>query len=373
MDRRNAPRVARTKVGKNVKPIPLKGRHTHRRFPFLKRQQDAIVPVTVNMIPGATHASTTSSVLTTSSALATTTASALATSLSPGNRVSTSNSGVSHPGTTTPSLGTSTIPTPSYWEGQHQASLDAGGSAPHRSKAAVVVSVISIIVGLIVLVLIVRLTSNALRKRKYPAGLGKYDEHSSKEGLITDTSEKVHFETHDVIVTRPDGSEISPLDHSRGDSPSPPLFVPRAMGSSLPPTPMPTFAPPPVPAIPLAMPYVKLLSPTADLANQNLVPNRASAASETMSMSTSTTDVSVRRSASDGSAMGRQLSHRRMRSAPGSVVWSARSSRATGKFTSGISDEEGYWDSVDVCGSESVSRMACRSSRGRSVAMSMMW
>ena len=377
MDRRNAPRVARTKVGKSVKPILLKGRHTRRRFPFLKKRQhlgqDAIVPVTVNMISGATHASTTSSVLTTSSPLTTTTASALATSLSPGNRVDTSNGGVSHPGTTIPGLGTSTIPTPSYWEGQHQASLDAGGSAPHRNKAAVVVSIISIIFGLIVLVLIVRLTKNALRKRKYPAGLGKYDEHSSKEGLITDTSEKVHFETHDVIVTRPDGSEISPLAHSRDDSPSPPPFVPRVMGSSLPPTPMPTFAPPPVPASPLAMPYVKLLSPTANLAQQNLVPNRASAASETMSMSTSTTDVSVRRSASDGSAMGRQLSHRRMRSAPGSVVWSARSSRATGKFTSGISAEEGYWDSVDVCGSESVSRMACRSSRGRSVAMSMMW
>jgi hypothetical protein len=94
-----------------------------------------------------------------------------------------------------------------------------------------------------------------------------------------------------------------------------------------------------------------------------------------MSMSTTSTDMSdrERRTASDDEFLGRQASHRRMRSAPGSVVWSARSSSATGKMTSGLSGEEGYWESVDVCGSESVGRMACRSSRGRSVAMSVMW
>jgi hypothetical protein len=90
-------------------------------------------------------------------------------------------------------------------------------------------------------------------------------------------------------------------------------------------------------------------------------------------MSTTSTDISERRSASESESLGRQVSHRRMRSAPGSVIWSARSSGATGKLTSGFSGEEGYWESVDVCGSESVGRMGCRSSRGRSVAMSVMW
>jgi hypothetical protein len=90
-----------------------------------------------------------------------------------------------------------------------------------------------------------------------------------------------------------------------------------------------------------------------------------------MSMSTTSTDMSdrERRPTSDDEYLGRQVSHRRMRSAPGSVVWSARSSSATGKLTSGLSGEEGYWESVDVCGSESVGRI----SRGRSVAMSVMW
>jgi hypothetical protein len=365
MDRRNAPRVARKKSGRNVKSTPPKEGHT-RRFPFLKKRQHPgqhpVVPVTVNMISDASHASTTSGALTT------TTANALAASPSPGIKVDTSIGGVSSPVATKPSLGASTAPMPSFWEGQH----NAGGPTPHRNKAAVVASVLSIMAGLIVLILIVKLTSNALRKRKYPVGLGKYEEHSSKEGLIPDECDKVHFETHDVIVTCPDGSEISRLSPSRGDSPSPPPFAPHIMGSSLPPTPMPTFAPPPAPTSPLAMSYAKLLSPTANLARQSLN-HRISATSETMSTSTTTTDISERRSTSDCEGIGRQLSHRRMRSAPGSVVWSARSSRATGKFTSGISGEEGYWDSVDVCGSESVNRMACRSSRGRSVAMSVMW
>jgi hypothetical protein len=90
-----------------------------------------------------------------------------------------------------------------------------------------------------------------------------------------------------------------------------------------------------------------------------------------MSVSTTSTDMSdrERRVTSEYEYLGRQVSHRRMRSAPGSVVWSARSSRATGKMTSGLSGDEGYWESVDVCGSESVGRM----SRGRSVAMSVMW
>ncbi|KAI0299363.1 hypothetical protein B0F90DRAFT_612808 [Multifurca ochricompacta] len=214
-----------------------------------------------------------------------------------------------------------------------------------------------------------------MRRRKHPVGLGKYEEHlnGSKEGLIPELGDKANFETHDVIITRPDGSKISPLSPTRGNSPPPPPFVRGALGTNPPPLPMPTFALPPVPASPLAMPYAKLLSPTVNLAQQNLVQNRVSAASETMSMSTTTSDISERRSASDSEGMGRHLSHRRMRSAPGSVVWSARSSGATGKFMSGTSGEEGYWESVDVCGSESVSRMAYRSSRGRSVGMSVMW
>ena len=364
-DRRNAPRVARTKIGRKVKATLPKEGHA-RRFPFLKKRQQVeqhtIVPVTVNMISVGGHASSTSGTLTT------TTANALQASPSPsapGIKVDTQDS-LSNSAATMSSSGVSLAPVPSYWEGQHHANLDGGESAPHRNKASVVASVLSIIVGLMVLVTVVKLTSNALRRRKHPAGLGKYEEHlSSKEGLIPDMCDKVHFDAHDVIVTCPDGSEMSPLSSSRGSSRSPPPHSPRVMASSLPPTPMPTFAPPPTPTSPLAMPYVKLLSPTVNLAQQNLVQNRASETSETMSVSTTTTDISVRRSASYGEGLGRLLSHRRMRSAPESVVWSARSSRATGKFTSGISGDEGYWDSVDVSGSESVSQ--------RSVAMSVMW
>jgi hypothetical protein len=215
-----------------------------------------------------------------------------------------------------------------------------------------------------------------MRKRKHAVGLGKYDEHlSSKEGLIPEMIDQAQFETHDVIITRPDGSEISPHSSSRGLSPSPPPFRVHTVGNGPSPLPMPTFAPPAAPAGPLSMSFMKLLSPTANLAQQNLAESRASATSETMSVSTTSTDVSdrERRQASDDEFLGRQVSHRRMRSAPGSVVWSARSSSATGKLTSGLSGEEDYWESVDMCGSESVGRMACRSSRGRSVAMSVMW
>jgi len=189
-----------------------------------------------------------------------------------------------------------------------------------------------------------------MRKRKHAGRLGQYEEHlGSKEGLIPEMSDQAHFETHNVIITRPDGSQISPLSSSRGDSPFSPPFHTHVVGGSPSPLPMPTFAPPPVPASPLSMSFVKLLSPTANLAQQNLAESRESATSETMSMSTTSTDMSDRE-----------------RPPTGSVVWSARSSRATGKMTSGLSGEEGYWDSVDVCGSES------RMSRGRSAAMSVM-
>jgi hypothetical protein len=49
------------------------------------------------------------------------------------------------------------------------------------------------------------------------------------------------------------------------------------------------------------------------------------------------------------------VSHRRVRSAPESVVWSARSSRATCKMTSGLSGEVGYRGrSVAISGSVTV-------------------
>ncbi|KAI0252787.1 hypothetical protein BJV78DRAFT_1281376 [Lactifluus subvellereus] len=225
-DRRNAPRVARTKIGKNVKATLPKEGHT-RRFPLLKKRQQVgqhtVVPVTVNMISVGGHASSTSTTLTT------TTANALPASpspFSPGIKVDTSQS-LSNSAATMSSSGASIAPVSSYWEGQHHANLDAGQSASHRNKASVVASVLSIIVGLMVLVTIVKLTSNALRRRKHPVGLGKYEEHlSSKEGLIPDMCDKVHFDTHDVIVTCPDGSEISPLSPRRGDSPSPHHFPP---------------------------------------------------------------------------------------------------------------------------------------------------
>ena len=376
MDRRNAPRVARTKISRNAKRTRARQGHI-RRFPFMKKRQQpgrhTVAPVTVNMIPSAGHATSTSS------ALATTTANALPASpspLGPGIKIDTSQDALSfysNPESTMPSIEAPTPPGSSHPEGGRNANLGAGGPPLHTDKFTAIASVLSIVIGLIVFITIVKLTSNALRKRKHPVGLGKYEDHLSSNGLIPEMSDKGHFETHDVIITRPDGSEISPLSSSRSSSPSPRPFDSRVMNPSLPPVPMPTFAPPPVPTSPLEMPYVKLLSPTANLAQQNLVQDRISETSEIMSISTTTTDISERPSGSDGEVVGRQLSHRRMRSAPGSVVWSARSSAATGKFTSGVSGSEGYWESIDVCGSESASRMACRASSGRSVAMSVMW
>ncbi|KAH9981944.1 hypothetical protein BJV77DRAFT_1045072, partial [Russula vinacea] len=155
-----------------------------------------------------------------------------------------------------------------------------------------------------------------------------------------------------LIITRPDGSEISPLSSGRSGFAIPAPF--RGHGISPPPLPMPAFAPPPAPAGPLSMSFMKLLSPTANLAQQNLAESRASTTSETMSQRPASDDENLEDSA------------------PGSVVWSARSSSATGKLTSGLSGEEGYWESVNMSGSESVGRMGCRSSRGRSVAMSVM-
>ena len=376
VDRRNAPRVARTKISRNAKRTLARQGHT-RRFPFLKKRQQpgqhTVAPVTVNMIPGAGHATSTSS------ALATTTANALPASpspLAPGIRIDTSQDALSfhsNPESTMPSVEAPTPPGSSHSEGGRNANLDAGGPALHTDKFTAIASVLSIVIGLIVFITIVKLTSNAMRKRKHPVGLGKYEDHLSSKGLIPEISDKRHFESHDVIITRPDGSEISPLSSSRSSSPSPGPLDPRVMNPSLPPFPMPTFAPPPVPTSPLAMQYVKLLSPTANLAQQNLVQDRISETSEIMSISTTTTDISERPSASDGEVVGRQLSHRRMRSAPGSVVWSARSSAATGKFTSGVSGSEGYWESIDISGSESANRVACRATSGRSVAMSVMW
>jgi hypothetical protein len=379
VDRRNAPRVARTKISRNTKRTLARQGHT-RRFPFLKKRQQpgqhTVAPVTVNMIPSAGHATSTSS------ALATTTANALPaspSSLAPGIKIDTSQDALSvysNPESTMPSVEAPTPPGSSHSKGGHNANLDPGGPALHNTdKVTTIASVLSIVIGLIVFITIVKLTSSAMRKRKHPVGLGKYEDHLSSKGLIPETSDKGHFETHNVIVTRPDGSEMSPLSSSRSSSPSlrPFQVGPRVMNPSLPPVPMPTFAPPPVPTSSLAMPYVKLLSPTANLAQQNIVQDRISEASEIMSISTTTTDMSERPSASDSEVVGRQLSHRRRRSAPGSVVWSARSSAATGKFTSGVSGSEGYWESIDVCGSESASRVAARASGGRSVAMSVMW
>ncbi|KAI9464061.1 hypothetical protein BJY52DRAFT_1251339 [Lactarius psammicola] len=325
------------------------------------------------MIPGAGHATSTSG------AVATTTANALPaspSSLAPGIKIDTSQDALSfysNPESTMPSVKAPTPPGSSHLEGSRNADLDAGGPALHTNKVTAIASVLSIVIGLIVFITIVKLTSNAMRKRKHPVGLGKYEDHLSSKGLIPEMRDKGQFESHDVIITSPDGSEISPLSCSRSSSPSLRTLDPRIVNSNPPPLPMPTFAPPPVPTSPLAMPYVKLLSPTVNLAQQNLMQDRISETSEIMSMSTTTTDISERPSASDGEVVGRQLSHRRMRSAPGSVVWSARSSAATGKFTSRVSGSEGYWESIDVCGSESAGRAAYRSSRGRSVAMSVMW
>ncbi len=371
LDRRNAPRVPRRKIGKAVKGTTPRGRHT-RRFPFLKKRQQAeqrtVVPVTVNMLTGVGPEPSTSSAPTT------TITNALPPSqltIAPGIKVDNSQAALSlhsNPEATTASGGELTPPVP-YNGGQQNADL----TGEPRDKATVIASVLSIMLGLVVIITIVKLTSNAMRKRKHAVGLGQYDENlGSKEGLIPEMSDQAHFETHNVIITRPDGSEISPLSSTSGDSPSPPPFRAPVIGISSSPLPMPTFAPPPAPASPLSMSFVKLLSPTANLAQQqNLAESRASATSETMSMSTTSTDMSdrERRPTSDDEYLGRQVSHRRMRSAPGSVVWSARSSSATGKLTSGLSGEEGYWESVDVCGSESVGRI----SRGRSVAMSVMW
>ena len=370
LGRRNAPRITRQKTGKAMKGTTPRGRHA-RRLPFLKRrqaEQRTMVPVTVNMLTGLGPA------LSTSNAPTATVTNALPPSqlpISPGIKVDNSQAALSlhsNPEATTPSGGELTPPI-TYKGGQQNDDL----IGEPRNKATVIASVLSIMLGLVVIITIVKLTSNAMRKRKHAGRLGQYeDHHGSKEGLIPEMSDQAHFETHNVIITRPDGSQVSALSSSRGDSRSLPPFRAHVVGSSPSPLPMPTFAPPPVPASPLSMTFVKLLSPTANLAaQQNLAESRASATSETMSMSTTSTDVSdqERRRTSDDEYLGRQVSHRRMRSAPGSVVWSARSSSATGKMTSGLSGDEGYWESVDVCGSESVGRM----SRGRSVATSMMW
>ena len=370
MDRRNAPRVPRQKIGNVARGTTMGAGHT-RRLPFLKKRQQAgqhaVIPVTVNMITGIGHSASTGSAPTPTNALPPS-----QSSFVPGVKVDTSQAALSvqnSPEATMPSVEGLTPPVSPNSE--QFTDLDTGEP---RNKAAVIASILGVVIGLVVIVTVVKLMRNAMRKRKHAAGLRRYDEHlSSKEGLIPEMSEQAHFETHDVIITDPDGSEISPLSSGRGDSPSPPLFGARSVGYGPSPLPMPTFAPPPTPASPLSLPFVKLLSPTVNLAQQNTMQSRASATSETMSLSTTSTDISERRSASDSECLGRQVSHRRMRSAPGSVVWSARSSGATGKLTSGLSGEEGYWESVDVCGSESVGRMVCRSSRGRSVAMSVMW
>ncbi|KAI0267338.1 hypothetical protein BC834DRAFT_870964 [Gloeopeniophorella convolvens] len=370
-DRRNAPRVSRQQAARNAKPVISKEGH-RRRFPFMKRQLPGhpdVVPVTVNMISteGLAPSTDNSNVVSTAHAMIPTNSPHFA----PGIKVDASQDALGYPATATSNAAATMEPPIDHAAGQHHPNLNAGGPMLHRDKVAAVASIISTVVGLIVLVTIVKLTSNAMRRRKHPVGLGRYKGHlSSQESL----SDKMHFDTHDVIVTGPDGSEVSPTISSSGrnGSPSPLPFNLSVVDSNQPPL-VPPFAPLSAPTSPLSLPYVQLLSPTVNLERQNLAQNRVSEASETMTVSTTTTDISERRSTSDDEGLGRQLSHRRMRSAPGSVVWSARSSSATGKFLSGASGEEGYWESVDVCSSESMSRMACRSSRTRSAAMSVMW
>jgi len=372
MDRRNAPRVPRQKRGNVARGTTIGAGHT-RRLPFTKKRQQAgqhaVIPVTVNMITGIGHPASTSSAPTPTNALPPS-----QSPFAPEVKVDTSQAALSlqsNPEATMPSVGELAPPVSPNPGSQQFTGLDTGEP---RNKAAVIASILSIVIGLVVIVTVVKLTRNAMRKRKHAVGLRQYDEHlSSKEGLIPEMSVPAHFEAHDVIITDPDGSETSPLSSGRGGSPSPLPFGARSVGYGPSPLPMPTFAPPPTPANPLTSPFVKLLSPTVNLAQQNTMQSRASAMFETMSLSTTSTENSERRPASDSECFGRQVSHRRMRSAPGSVVWSARSSGATGELTSGLSGDEGYWESVDVCGSESVGRMVCRSSRGRSVAMSVMW
>src|SRR5712671_4073011 len=313
-DRRNAQRVRRQKVGKTTKSTSQREGPT-RRLAFLKKRQQGgqhtVVPVTVDLIPGIGHAPSIGGV-------PTTTIDASPPSQShfePEVKVHTSQEALSlhsDPEATMQSVGAITPPVSS--SGGHHQHVDLDTGEP-RDKAAIIASILSIIIGLVVIITIIKLTSNVLRKRRHARMLEEYDEHlCSKEGLIPEMSDQAHFETHDVIITGPDGSEISPLSSSRENSPSPPPFVTRAVGGTPPPPPMPTFAPPPAPA---TLPYVKLLSPTVNLAQQNLMQSRASATSETMSMSTTSTststDISERRSASDGEGLGRHLSHRRMR------------------------------------------------------------
>ncbi|KAI0046333.1 hypothetical protein FA95DRAFT_1560206 [Auriscalpium vulgare] len=238
----------------------------------------------------------------------------------------------------------------------HHPEVPDGSPTLHKSKVAAIAAILSVLVGLVILITVVKLTSNAIRRHKHP--IGKYTEHfGSEDGLIPKGA--MRNEKHDFVVTSPDGSETSVS--SDDGSPSPLRFDSRRILVSDPPK----FELPAPPVPPIPMQYTQLLSPTANLVQQNLVPNRASTASGTLTVSTTSTELSSEARPASEAESSAERTHRRMRSAPVSVAWSVRQSSTLSTAGGG---EEGYWDSLDVCGRpESTVTMPGRSSRTRSM------
>ncbi|KAI0056277.1 hypothetical protein BV25DRAFT_1832385 [Artomyces pyxidatus] len=240
----------------------------------------------------------------------------------------------------------------------HHPELEAGGPTLHKDKVAAIAAILSVIVGLMVLVAIVKLTSNALRRRRYPM----YAERLGSEDGLLPKSDMAN-EKYNFVLTRPDGSQMSPtLSSASSESPSPPHFNNMRRQVVSPP---PKLALPALPVPPLPTQYTQLLSPTLNLVQQNLAPNRASTASGTLTASTTDTDLSETRSGSDGDNVA-ESTHRRMRSAPVSIAWSTRQSAASAAPSTGAAGEEGYWDSLDVC-ERPESTVSGRMSRTRSM------
>lgn len=312
-------------------------------------------------------------------------------SLSPSEHFSATSTAAHHPAPThldsaSGALSSSSQPTdslPSYGAPAPTDTLMAPGSkgsffepplTPHdKVKVAVIAAVLSIIVGLIACVAIAKLTSNALRKqgRRYAQFGARWPgEESVPKGSaagagFVSSDGSMSFVAGKSGLTSPAGS-LSSIDSGTLTPPLTSLDLLTAFPSP-PPSAVPSFPLPAVPAPHVSPLYTTLLHTPVTQGQQQqqltLEQFRASFASDT----TESTSPSLSRNTTAASEVAVRGGHRRMRSAPVSIAVSAAPSRAPSAALT-VVGEEGFWDLESLYpDTRPVSASTSRRSRTRSV------
>ncbi|THH05823.1 hypothetical protein EW146_g9798, partial [Bondarzewia mesenterica] len=216
---------------------------------------------------------------------------------------------------------------------------------PHeKAKVAVIAAILSIIVGLMACVAIAKLTSSALKRRR--SRFGRFDSKVLKEESVPNGfAAGSQFGQPGENFAALKSGQISPTrsaSSTDSGSLSPPFTSLDLLSAfpSPPPSAVPSFPPPAAPAPDIPPQYSSvLLAPSDNLAQQNMAHSRVSFASDT----TSITGQSLSRNTTASTLRG---GHRRMRSAPVSIVASTRQSQAPSVLTT--IGEEGFWDAESL-------------------------